>query len=164
MATESHPKNRTIETSIFINAPLSEVRSTLFDFKSYPSWARYIHKIEPQGTAATSTLAIGQKLVVMMDGASTKPIITTLPVVHVDKNGFAWEGKLVSNLMFAGKHMFLLSDEGNGKTKLRHREEFSGILYLPLFVWSGWEAKSRVSFRAFNESIKAKVEQRDAEL
>jgi hypothetical protein len=83
---------------------------------------------------------------------------------YVTENEFGWTGKLASNYVFGGFHMFLLSDAGNGQTKLRHREEFFGVLYAPLFVWSGMEAKSKVNYAAFNESVKARAEQEDSKL
>ncbi|KIW05730.1 uncharacterized protein PV09_03587 [Verruconis gallopava] len=164
MATESHPANRTIDTSILINAPIAKVRSILFDFKSYPSWSKFIQKIEPLSDAADAPLAVGQQLAVTMGEPGGKPTTMTMTVSLAEENGFAWEGKLGAFMIFGGKHMFLLSDEGNGQTKLRHREEFFGVLYAPLFVWSGLEAKSKVNYQTFNESVKAKAEQEEAKL
>ena len=164
MATESHPANRTINEEIIINAPISRVRTILFDFASYPSWSKFVQKIEQQDVSPGTPLAIGQKLSVTMGEEGTAGTTMTMDVAHVDENGFGWTGKLASNYIFGGFHMFLLSDAGNGQTKLRHREEFSGVLYAPLFVWSGMEAKSKVNYAKFNESVKARAEQEESKL
>lgn len=164
MATESHPANRTINEEIIINAPISKVRNILFDFASYPSWSKFVQKIEQQDVSPGTPLAVGQKLSVTMGADDAKPMTMTMNVAHVDENGFGWTGVLGSTYIFGGFHMFLLSDAGNGQTKLRHREEFTGILYAPLFVWSGIEAKSKVNYATFNESVKAKAEQEEAKL
>ena len=164
MATESHPANRTINEEIIINAPISKVRSILFDFASYPSWSKFVQKIEQQDVTPGTPLAVGQKLSVTMGEEGTAGTTMTMTVFHCDENGFGWTAKLGAEFMFAGWHMFLLSEAGNGQTKLRHREEFSGVLYAPLFVWSGMEAKSKVNYAKFNESVKAKAEQEESKL
>jgi hypothetical protein len=165
MATESHPTNRTIDTSILINAPLAKVRSLLFDFASYPSWSTFVHSIEPQDVRSGTPLAVGQKLSVTFHPPDGKPMTMVMDVYHVEENGFAWEGKLAGvNWFFGGRHMFFLSDDGNGQTKLRHREEFFGVLYTPLMNWAGMEAKTRANYEAFNESVKVKAEQEESKL
>jgi hypothetical protein len=161
---ESHPASRTIDESILINAPISKVRSILFDFPSYPSWSKFVLKIEQQGVEPGTPLAVGQKLAVTMGDDLAKATTMTMELAYLEENGFGWTGKLASNYLFGGFHHFLLTDEGNGQTRLRHREEFYGVLYAPLFVWSGLEAKSKVNYAAFNEGVKARAETEEAKL
>jgi hypothetical protein len=163
MATESHDPSRTIDVQTVINAPIAKVRSLLFDFASYPSWSQFVHSIEPLDKSG-KPLAVGDKLSVTFHPPDGKPMTMTMTVNLAEESGFSWEGKLASNYIFGGRHMFLLSTEGDNQTRLRHREEFFGVLYTPLFVWSGMEAKSKVNYQIFNESLKAKAEQEEAKL
>jgi hypothetical protein len=76
----SHPANRTIDEEIIINAPITKVRNILFDFASYPSWARFVQKIEQQNVEPGTPLAVGQKLSVSMGEAGAAPTVMTMDV------------------------------------------------------------------------------------
>lgn len=164
MATESHPANRTIETSIIINAPIAKVRSLLLDFPSYPSWATWVHTIEPKDVPAGTPLAAGQALTITFHPTEGKPMTIQAEVDFANDNGFAWKGQLLSDWVFGGCHMFLLSEEANGQTKLRHREEFFGALSTPLIAWAGMGPKMQKNYEEFNVSVKAKAEQEGSKL
>jgi hypothetical protein len=157
MATESHPANRVIETSILINAPAAKVHSVILDFPSYPSWSSFIQSVEPADPS--TPVAIGSKLKISLLPPGGSAMNLTPTVEKLDDSGFAWQGHLANiKGLFDGKHLFLLSEEG-GQTKLVQREEFAGLLYAPLMNWLGNEAKTRAGFEAFNEAVKKKAEQ-----
>lgn len=62
----------------------------------------------------------------------------TPTVVKNDADGFGWHGHLANITgLFDGKHLFLLEDGGEGRTKLVQREEFAGFLFTPLMKWMG---------------------------
>jgi hypothetical protein len=70
--------------------------------------------------------------------------------------GFAWLGGY--SYIYLGKHMFLLEPMDGGKTKLVHREEFSGVLFVPVMEWMGAGEKTRKGFELYNQEIKARAE------
>jgi hypothetical protein len=62
----------------------------------------------------------------------------TPTVVKNDADGFGWHGHLANiSGLFDGKHLFLLEDGGEGRTRLVQREEFAGFLFTPLMKWMG---------------------------
>ena len=97
-------------------------------------------------------LRIGQKLnVTLSSGYNFTPT-----VVHVEEHGFGWEGAL--SVLFQGKHLFLLSEEGQGRTKLLQREEFGGWLFGPIMSYMGGMEKTTAAFVSFNEALKKRAE------
>jgi hypothetical protein len=157
MADPSWPANRTIDTSILIDAPLSKVRSILLDFATYPTWSRFIQKVEL--AEPDKPVAIGSKLRISLLPPGGSAMDMAPNVVKLDDGGFGWHGHLANiNGLFDGKHLFLLSEE-NGQTKLIQREEFGGFLYAPIMNWLGNEAKTKAGFVEFNEAVKRRAEQ-----
>lgn len=161
MADPKWPETRIIETSVVINAPPSKIKRILTDFPSYPSWSSFITSIEPSPTPSQETPAgaVGSKLSVALSPPGGSGMTMTPTVVKNDAEGFGWQGHLANvSGLFDGKHLFLLKEEGAGQTKLVHREEFAGFLFVPLMKWMGMEAKTKTGFEHFNEAIKKRAE------
>lgn len=160
MSNPSHPDSRVIETTILISAPLATVRSVLLDFESYPSWSSFITSIKPAASPSVSAEpSIGDSLSVTLSPPGGSPMVMTPTIVHLDEHGFGWQGHLANIWgLFDGKHLFLLSQEANGNTKLVQREEFGGLLYAPLMNWLGMGDKTRKGFEAFDQAVKNRAE------
>jgi hypothetical protein len=140
-----------------IDAPISKVHDVLLDFPSYPSWSSFIQSVELVDPSTPVT--VGSKLKVSLLPPGGSAMNMTPNVEKCDNSGFGWQGHLANiKGLFDGKHLFLLSEEGN-QTKLTQREEFGGFLYAPVMNWMGMETKTRAGFEAFNESVKKRAEQ-----
>jgi hypothetical protein len=156
MADPAWSKDRVIETSILINAPPSTVLQTIKDFPSYPTWSSFITSIESASTGPS----VGSTLKVNLSPPGGSGMTMTPTVVLNDSTGFGWHGHLANiNGIFDGKHLFLVSEEGAGKTRLVQREEFAGFLYAPLMNWLGMGAKTKAGFELYNEAVKRRAEE-----
>lgn len=140
---------KTIETTIDIQAPPRAVWETLLDFDSYPEWNPFV-------TEAVGTPAVGERLRIRIDppagrAMTFKPRVTeVVPGEHL-----AWLGRLLVPGLFDGRHEFLLTPDGDDRTRLTHRESFSGLLVGVLLD----EDDIRAGFEAMNEALRERVEQ-----
>jgi hypothetical protein len=135
---------KTVETDIRIEAPPARVWQVLTDFASHDRWDPFLASIEGK-------LEAGARLVVRFrKGWTFKPRVTDLkPGERLE-----WLGSLGVRGLFDGRHHFELHAE-NGGTRLRHGEQFSGIL-VPLFGRGLRDTEA--GFAAFNRAIKAEAE------
>ncbi|GHJ88781.1 hypothetical protein NliqN6_5183 [Naganishia liquefaciens] len=157
MADYSHPKNRTVHTSITINAPSETIYRVITDFAALPEWSTFLVSVKPADGSTSDPLAMGSKLNVTINPPESSAMSFTSTVVLSDPpRGFAWVGGY--RYVYLGKHMFLLEPAEEGQTKLVHREEFSGVLYTPIMSWMGAGEKTRRGFDRFNEEVKARAE------
>lgn len=140
---------KTLSTTIEIDATAQEVWATLIDFPSHERWNPFFAGIE--GSAA-----VGEQIKIVArksdggEGMGFTPTILEVEPGHM----LRWKGKLLVNGIFDGEHMFELIDLGDGRTRLNHSENFSGVL----IPFMGKVLKeTEAGFRAFNEALAVEV-------
>jgi hypothetical protein len=138
-----------IETVIDIDAPSARVWAILTDFDRMPSWNPFIRAI-------SGNLAPGARLSVVIapPGKSGMRFAPTVVSV-VPERELRWLGRLYIPGVFDGEHYFLLESVGRDRTRLRHGEDFSGLLVG--FV-SGALAATEEGFKAMNSALKREAE------
>jgi hypothetical protein len=142
---------RSIKTEIILNAGREKVWKHLTDFASYPYWNPFITKIEGK-------LETGSRLNVTLQLEGRKPS-RLKPKILIAKHGekFCWKGALFFSGLFDGTHYFILEDTEDGKTRLIHGENFSGLLSgLILYIL---ENATREGFERMNKALQMKVEE-----
>jgi hypothetical protein len=111
--------NISIRTSIVIDAPPEKVYSVLAAIESYPDWNPYHKKIEGE-------FKEGAKLKVYVTRPDGKKVEVPPHMMKIEKNKeITWGGGIKG--IFYGVHSFRLSEMKDGRTILRHDEDFSGF-------------------------------------
>ena len=129
-----------ITTTTHIPAPPQKVWAVLTDFAAYPAWNPFI-------TQASGDWAVGNTVAITAGGMAFKPKVLAFDPRHE----LRWKGKLIFNGIFDGEHYFLLTDKGDGTTKLEHGERFSGLL-VPAFRRK-LEGETKTGFVGMNEAL-----------
>ncbi|MEK6481969.1 SRPBCC domain-containing protein [Catalinimonas sp. 4WD22] len=138
-----------LKTEIILNAPKEQIWKVLTDFPNYGSWNPFIVSIEGKPVLHSrlkNTLMSKGKPMVF------KPVITRLEENKV----FEWLGSGFLGT-FKGRHYFILEKLGDGKTKLIHGEQFSGLLSGPILKMIGDD--TLLNFQSMNKALKERVEQ-----
>jgi hypothetical protein len=139
-----------LTTSVDIDAPAGLVWSVLTDFIAYPEWNDYT-RIEGEARE-------GARLSVS-PGPETGRMPTFKPrVLRADPETreLVWLGHLYVPGLFDGEHRFTVEDLGDGRSRLRQEESFSGLLVGPINRRFGADTES--NFHAVNGALKARVE------
>ena len=138
-----------IRTEIIINAPKEKVWEVLTDFEKYPQWNSFI--IEVQGRAIA-----GSRLRNTMLNGESKMVFKP-KMLKVEKyRYFDWLGSLFFKGLFDGHHQFELEAISPNQTKLKHSENFSGILSGMILKKIG--SDTRNSFVRMNQALKQVAE------
>lgn len=137
-----------VRTGIEIDAPPEEVFAILSDLPAYPDWNPYHREVEGE-------LEPGASLRVHIHRPDGHEITVPASVLRLEPNReITWGGGIKG--IFWGEHVFLLSPLEDGRTLLRHDEDFSGFAVqfadLPPEVLTE-------GYRLMNEALKARVEQ-----
>ena len=111
-----------VRTEIELAASVAEVWAVLVDFPRYGEWNPYI-------TSITGELREGAKLRLELSdaGGAERRQSATLIAVRPQQE-LRWKERWMVRGLLDGEHFLLLSDLGNGKTRLTHGEDFSGML------------------------------------
>jgi len=133
-----------IETDILLPASPERVWQVLTDFQSYPSWNPFL-------TQASGDWAVGNTVAVTAGGMSFKPTI----LAFNPGQELRWLGSLLFKGVFDGEHYFQLHPAPDGKTRLVHGENFSGLL-VPLFK-SKLNTNTKDGFKAMNEALRDRL-------
>jgi hypothetical protein len=141
---------REINTTIKINAPSNKVWAVLTDFSQYSEWNPFIRSI--RGNAQQGEAL---EILIQPPGGTS---MTFQPIILVLQPGaeLRWRGRLMLPGIFDGEHQFQLESIGEGRTRLIHREVFSGLL-VPL-LWRKLDIQTRQGFEAMNHALKKRVE------
>ncbi len=108
-----------IRTAVEIDAPREEVYAVLADFESYPNWNPYHREIEGE-------FKEGAELRVNVLRPDGKQVDVPPHMMRIVENKeITWGGGIRG--IFYGVHSFLLEPGSEGKTLLKHNEDFSGI-------------------------------------
>lgn len=141
-----------IETEIEIAAPPAVVWRVLTEFEAYPDWNPLIRRI-------TGPAREGAELDVVLrlpgadaGGADDMSFQPTLLTFRPGRE-MRWLGRLWLPGIFDAEHWFLLEGTAEGKTRLRHGEDFSGLL---VFIMNAEETLA--GFQAMNEALKQRAE------
>jgi hypothetical protein len=139
-----------IKTTIEIDASVSKIWMVLTDFSRYGEWNPFIRSIRGQAKQ-------GERLEVFIqppggNGMKFRPIILALQ----PERELRWIGRLILPGIFDGEHQFQLEPIGERRTRLIHREVFSGLL-VPL-LWQTLDTQTRQGFEEMNLALKNRVE------
>ncbi len=108
-----------IRTAVEIDAPKEEVYAVLADLDSYPKWNPYHRKV-------TGKFEEGAELRIYVKRPDGKEVEVPPHMMRIVKNEeISWGGGIRG--IFYGVHSFVLESEAQGKTLLKHNEDFSGI-------------------------------------
>lgn len=144
---------RELRTRVDIEAPVERVWKILTAFERFPEW-------NPLLTRMSGKLERGAPLRFMVAlGGRSVPVDATVLVVEPSAE-LRWRGPRSELLgrVFAGEHFFLL-EKRDGKTRLVHGEDFSGIA-VPL-AWPLLEPRLVKGYTRMNEALKARAEAAD---
>ncbi|MEN7547019.1 SRPBCC domain-containing protein [Rapidithrix thailandica] len=143
--------NKTIKTSINIQAPVETVWQILMDFKKYPEWNPFIRSIKGnarKGEVLENTL--------VMEGTKAQ-VFRPQIIALKSQQEFRWLGHLWIKGLFDGEHYFLLKSIGAGHTQLVHGENFSGFFSKPILKMI--KSKTQAGFEAMNNALKKQAEE-----
>jgi len=141
--------SQSIRTEIIINASKERIWEVLTDFPKYPQWNPFI--IEVQGEALAGTRLRNT----MLNGESK--MVFKPKVLRVEKyRYFDWLGSLFVKGLFDGHHQFKLEEITPNQVKLKHSENFSGILSGMILKKIGND--TRDNFVKMNQALKKLAE------
>jgi hypothetical protein len=140
-----------LKTTIEIDASANMVWNVLTDFSRYGEWNPFIRSIHGKAKQ-------GEQLEVFLqppggNGMRFRPVILALQ----PEQELRWLGRFMLPGIFDGEHQFQIEPIGEGRTRLIHREFFSGLL-VPL-LWRSLETQTRQGFVEMNHALKTRVEQ-----
>lgn len=141
---------KNIETSIIINKPVAQVWNIFSDFENYENWNPFVKSVK-------GDVKKGNQIEVTLTPEGMNEQVFTPQVLDFTPNkSFRWKGKLGMKGIFDGEHYFNFETIENGKTKLTHGENFSGILSGIVLKMIG--EKTENGFHAMNEALKKECE------
>ncbi len=124
-----------LNTNIEIDAPSSIVWEALTDFSRYSQWNPFIRSIRGEAKQ-------GGQLEIFIQppggrGMTFRPVILDLK----PERELCWIWQLLLPGIFDSEHQFQIEPLGENRTRLIHREVFSGLL-VPL-LWRDLDTKIR---------------------
>jgi len=139
------------ETSILIEAPVTDVWNTLMKHEAYSEWNPFVKSIEGKAIK-------GEKIKVCLQMEGSKPMnISPTVLLNKKEQEFRWLGHMGTKGLFDGEHYFKIEAVSSNETRLVHGEVFSGILSGLILMLVG--EKTLKGFKAMNEALKQRVEQ-----
>lgn len=137
-----------LHTELEIPADRQDVWDVLVDVDSWEQWNPLL--VHGKGIVATGeqldiTFALNAKRTTM------KPKLLN---VHSPAE-LRWKGSLPIPGLFSGEHVFELQKIAEGRTRLVHYEQFTGLL-VP-FVWGSMRENLTIGFNRMNEALKDRV-------
>jgi hypothetical protein len=108
------------QAELELDRPVEQVFAALLDYRTWPHW---MPKAFAPVRGPSRELRAGDRVTVRMNGA----LITRLSVLRVRPNKeISWRGGLPGLLV--GEHSFFFDDLGQGRTRVRSHEPFTGLL------------------------------------
>jgi hypothetical protein len=140
-----------LRTEVEIEASPDRVWAVLTDFGTYPEWNPFIVR-------AAGQLARGARLDITLSLPESNREMQFRPEVVVCEPGreLRWRGRLFVPGLFDGEHFFELREPTQGRTRVVHGENFSGILLK--FMGQTLTQTTR-GFVYMNQALKRRVEQ-----
>lgn len=145
----------TIESVLVLPAGLQRSWRVLTDFARYPEWNPYAPRIE-------GSFVEGETLsfTIIDDNFSAPLDLEAVLGKIIPNERFHWVGTLLMRGIHDTKHGFHLSALDDGTTRLRHYEEFRGLLPILLPDRAERIARTEASFRRMNEALAQRLSQR----
>ncbi len=143
-----------INTELAIDAPASDVWKVLTDFASYPQWNPVITKIEGSpiiGEQISFKICVFPKIEL--------PIMACEILIASEQNKeLRWRGPTVPVLdaVITGEHYFMVQAMGEGKSRLIHGENFTGLIVPALAPLL--QARLTSLYSSMNKSLKERCE------
>jgi hypothetical protein len=139
-----------LKTTIEIDASADAIWTVLTDFSRYSEWNPFIRSIHGKAKQ-------GEQLEIFLqppggNGMTFRPVILALQPEYE----LRWMGRLILPGVFDGEHQFQIEPIGEHRTRLIHREVFSGLL-VPL-LWRNLDTQTRQGFEEMNHALKNRVE------
>jgi hypothetical protein len=138
----------TIETSVDIAAPPECVWGVLVGLAEYAEWNPFMPYAEGEVTAGRTI-----KVLIRPPGDEGMVHQPTIVVAEPGKR-LQWLGKVAVPGLFSACHEFVLEPVTTG-TRLRHREEFTGVL-VPFL--RGTLRRTEEDFHAMNRALKDRAD------
>ena len=139
-----------IETTISINAPISEVWNILMKLSDYSNWNPFIREIK-------GNISKGERIEVKLKPNKDKTMVFKPIVLNNEKEKeLRWLGHLFVKGLFDGEHYFKLQKIDANKTLFIQGEVFSGFLNGILLKMIGEDTIS--GFEAMNKALKEQAE------
>jgi len=147
-------QSRELNTEIEIEASPQTVWSILTDLGRYEAWNPHIREAEGE-------VSEGGKLTIQVEeaGGSSMTFEPTVTRVVPDVE-LRWLGRLLLPRVFDGEHIFEIQDLGGDRVRFVQRENFRGLLVLPL--WGKLNTDTRQGFEAMNAALKMRAEGENA--
>ncbi|MDY6905408.1 MAG: SRPBCC domain-containing protein [Thermodesulfobacteriota bacterium] len=143
---------REVYTEIDIHAPVAAVWRILVDLEAYREWNPFI--LESHGRAMVGERLVCRPALKTGKSFTFRPVVTRL----VEEREFAWEGHVLMPGIADGLHVFSLVPLSRNRTRMVHRQTFSGLL-IP-FLWWRIAPIARQGFVKMNTALKARAESR----
>lgn len=142
---------KSIRTSIDIAAPPSLVFHELADFARWSEWNPVMSWVRGQPW-------VGGRVAAVVRVEGLLPFAFVARVVRFERDAaIAWAGGVPG--VARGEHFFELEVTGDGGTRLRHGEDFTGALVERAMV-SGVERRLVAAYESMNEALAARVARR----
>lgn len=140
----------TVEAVTDIHAPAGRIWALLADISSFPRW-------NPSIVRARGRVAAGERLKMVVRLAPYLRVRISVKVVGcMAECALIWRGSLIFSRLMCGEHAFLLAPLPDGRTRLVHREQFTGLL-APVFIFfvgkrlHKWYTEANIVLRALAE-------------
>ncbi|MGD1898840.1 MAG: SRPBCC family protein [Phormidesmis sp.] len=139
-----------LKTEITIQASAQEIWTILTDFPKYSAWNPFIPKI-------TGIPKVGNQLTIQITPPGSRSMTFNPTVTQSQQNKiFQWSGHLLVPGIFDGIHTFTLQPITSERTRLIHKEIFTGLL-VPL-LWKSLNTNTRQGFEQMNQHLKQESE------
>lgn len=140
-----------VQAETEINAPAAVVWAVLTDMEAYDAWSTMLHY---RGGALTEGGTVQLRLA-LPDGPSYS--FAPRVIVLEPERRFSWRATTGLRGIFDGEHSFELTPLAGGRTLMRNRERYSGLL-APLFQRLPMMRDAPAGFVAMNKEIRARAE------
>ena len=143
----------TVEASVDIDAPPDRVWAVLLDLPRYREWNTLLVHLEGEPV-------LGQRITLRLAPPAGRTY-TFRPVVtsHRPPERFAWKAVTGVPGIIDGEHVFELSALPDGRTRLRNREVYSGLLSALMRRLPAMR-DAQPGFERMNAELKQRTEQR----
>jgi hypothetical protein len=135
---------RTIEHTIDIPAPISEVWNVLTATDKYAQWNPFMTRLD-------GVLKTGSRLAVTIRAGKRSMTFRPVVVAFEPDRLIRWQGRLGIRGIFDGEHELQLESTPDGATRFTQAEKFSGLL-IPLM--RGTLHDTERGFAAMNQALK----------
>jgi hypothetical protein len=142
-----------IDTSIDIEAQADAIWQVLTEFSAYEDWSPMLRNVQTQLQPGAPV-----RFEVLREGSRPMKLKAKITTLSEDR-GLAWRGG--SAVFVSGEHYFRIEQLAEGLCRLHHGERFKGLI-VPLLKPKLKRAPEL--YRAMNEALKCRVEDRSSPL